>query len=89
MFSRISFFQKNGGMALFSHLIVNGGITFPLCFLDKQFILWTMREIVVTSNEISVTLINSSLQWLIWLLNLRLYLKFYCLFSSILFIFLF
>lgn len=69
MYSRISMFQKCGGMALLVHLVINGGTFTPLCKCDKQFALWTMREIIVCSSEVNVRRINMSLQWLVWLLN--------------------
>ena len=51
------------------HLVINDGSSVPLCSCDKQLILWTVREIITTAAEINVDLIDSSLRWLVWLLN--------------------
>lgn len=52
------------------HLVVNSsGLSVPLCLSDKQFILWTIREVAVTSAELDSSLVDASLQWLVWLLN--------------------
>jgi len=50
-------------------LIVNSGVSVPLCSSDKQAILWTIREITVVGAELDPSLIDGSLQWLVWLLT--------------------
>lgn len=70
MIRRIKSFSYFGGEALFGLYLTcdysnNWGVTSG----DKQFAIWTFREITVSAFEVNARQISSLMQWQIWLLR--------------------
>jgi hypothetical protein len=63
MLSRIRSFRSTGTEALFALMIVNTGGRLLLTTADKQFALWTLREVCVAAFEAESSAGDSLMLW--------------------------
>ena len=70
MLTRIKVFRRLGCEAFLIHLLMDNDFKkLPLTGSDRQYLLWTLREIIVKAVEVDISQARALLRWLAWLLR--------------------
>eukprot|EP01034_Spumella_vulgaris_P023689 gene23689-29934_t len=70
LLSCIDLVKSFGVDAIFVHALVDSGTSFThLTTIDKQYVVWLMRECVVSANRLKPDRATRFLEWYLWLLR--------------------